>query len=156
MDVEALTQKFFDGTYGDASPYVYNVYKEYRVLAAYQTDEMGYKGSRSIFMNALQEKFWPKNLLARWIDQLYQGIDSLEPLKTTDVSLYDKLVNNVELELVSFLYLYVELYGNVTDLETVNLYKTECKRIIESIGLTLYAERNAPVSTIFTSWGLND
>ena len=107
-------------------------------------------------MNALQEKFWPKNLLARWIDQLYQGIDSLEPLKTTDVSLYDKLVNNVELELVSFLYLYVELYGNVTDLETVNLYKTECKRIIESIGLTLYAERNAPVSTIFTSWGLND
>lgn len=156
VDVEALTQKFFDGTYGDASAYVYNVYKEYRVLAAYQTDEMGYKGSRSIFMNALQEKFWPKNLLARWIDQLYQGIDSLEPLKTTDVSLYDKLVNNVELELVSFLYLYVELYGNVTDLETVNLYKTECKRIIESIGLTLYAERNAPVSTIFTSWGLND
>ena len=132
------------------------MYKEYRVLAAYQTDEMGYKGSRSIFMNALQEKFWPKNLLARWIDQLYQGIDSLEPLKTTDVSLYDKLVNNVEVELVSFLYLYVELYGNVTDLETVNLYKTECKRIIESIGLTLYAERNAPVSTIFTSWGLND
>ena len=44
----------------------------------------------------------------------------------------------------------------MTDLETVNLYKTECKRIIEEIGLTLYAERNAPVSTIFTSWGLND
>ena len=154
-DVEELTQRFFDGMYGDASSYVYNVYKEYRVLAAYQTDQMGYKGSRSIFMNAVQEKFWPKNLLARWIDQLYAGIDSLESLKNTNLSLYERLVKNVETELISFLYLYVELYGNVTDLETVNLYKTECKRIIEKTGISLYAERNAPVSTIFTSWGLN-
>ena len=155
VDVDALTDKFFDAMYGDAADTVQQVYEEYRVLAQYQTDKLGYKGSRSIFMNGLQTKFWPRSSLSRWINMLYQALDEIEAIKLSEPAEYQKISKNIENELISFLYLYVEMYENITEVETVDFYKKEFKRIVEKIGLSQYAERNAPLSNIYTSWGIN-
>ena len=155
VDVDALTDKFFDAMYGDAADTVQQVYEEYRVLAQYQTDKLGYKGSRSIFMNGLQTKFWPRSSLFRWINMLYQALDEIEAIKLSEPAEYQKISKNIENELISFLYLYVEMYENITEVETVDFYKKEFKRIVEKIGLSQYAERNAPLSNIYTSWGIN-
>lgn len=153
-DAEALTDKFFDAMYGDASDIVRGVYDEYRVLATYQTDKLGYSGSRSIQIDAVEQTYWPRSLLASWISRLYEAIDMLEPLSASDPNHYAILVENIESELVAFLYLYSELYANQTEVSVLNNYRTECKRIIEKLGITRVSERGSLVTDLFASWGI--
>ena len=78
----------------------------------------------------------------------------LEPLSASDPNHYAILVENIESELVAFLYLYSELYANQTEVSVLNNYRTECKRIIEKLGITRVSERGSLVTDLFASWGI--
>ena len=152
-DVGALTDRFFKAYFGPAAGEMQDVFNEYRALAQKQI-ELGYAGSRSEFHNALQAKYWPRNLLLDWTENFDRAMAAIEPLKETDSTLYDAYYYNIALERVSPYYLIVMLYESTFSTQTVSAFKQQVKADCEHTGISLYAERNGELSRLWSSWGI--
>jgi hypothetical protein len=152
-DVDALTDKFFEGCYGAAEGEMKKLYNEYRVLAQRQCDELGYSGARSIYFNGVRAELWPKSTLINWLNRLDAAAAALP--KATDTAEYDRRVTAIETEKISYLYLALSLYQNTLSGEALSAYKADFKRIVDKAGLMQYAETaSATIQALYDAWGI--
>ena len=150
-DVAALTDKFFDGYFGPASQTMRNLFNEWRIWAKHQTDDLGYKGSRSVYINIVQEKFWPQRLLEGWLKLIEKAYEDLEPLKDTDPSRYAELREHICIESISYRYLLLELYNGRYTLEKISQMKKDLVSDVQRIGMT-QMKNGQTLETVFGKW----
>jgi hypothetical protein len=128
----------------------------YRAWAKYQTDNLGYKGFRSVYTNALKKDLWPQRMLERWIALTDQAKTEILPYKSTNPELYKQLSNHIGIESLAFRYLLVSLYSDSYDPAYLLTVKKTFASDILTAGLTLVSSMSGQsISSLLQSWGVS-
>ena len=142
-DVSALTEKFFNAMYGSESAAMRSVFDEMRLNARYQLEELGYKWDINDGSN-LQSAYWRKNLLLKWLDELYAINDRLTANGETEEA------KAVRLETLTPLHIVTELFGDSLTAEKQKKYRTDLynyslesgmNRLHENSDITSYLDK---------------
>lgn len=154
-DMEPLIDAFFENYFGPASEAMRTWFESYRVHAAYIQNKQNYGGSRSIFINALQTKFWPKPVLDGWMRDVDAALEAIQPLGESSEE-YALYYDRITLERTSLLYLMVELYESLLTFERADAYKNMFYTDTNRLGMTHANESFDPenISQIYRKWGL--
>ena len=154
-DVNALTKEFFDGYFVDASETMLTLFNSYRAWANHQTQELGYKGYRSVYYNALKEELWPHRILTSWIDMTNQAQKEIEVYKTKDPILYSAVSKNIACESLAFRYILLKLYVDQYSEADALQMKKDFSYDISRSGMNLVSSMGKqPVSALLSNWGV--
>lgn len=130
-DVHALTDAYFTNYYKDAAPYMKQYFDELTTYCAYlkeTTDISGVTGS----VGADDAKYWDKGVVLGWIELINKAYEAIEPLKSSDIALYNKLYTRIVTESLSPRYILLKHYPNdvFTDesfVAELNQFKADAK-----------------------------
>lgn len=153
-DVEALTDQFFDSYFGAASEPMRQLFDEWRIWAKYQTDELGYSGYRSIYINALTQEYWPQRMLTHWLDLIDEAYAAISVYQTSDPALYEAIREHINIESISFRYLLLELYGTNYSDESLQEMRRSFVSDTQQIGLTKLSANINIATDLFAKWGM--
>lgn len=150
-NINDLTDAFFANYFGPAAESMRKYFEEFRVHSQYLEDEMNYIGN--CYLEPLEQKYWPKTLLERWIGYCNQAIEDLEALQEKDPILYKIYRDNIVLESISPRYLLLDLWSNrfgESELKDMrNQFRNDCL----ACEITQYAEK-VPISDLWSKWGI--
>ncbi len=154
-NVSELEDYFFDNYFLEASDTMHQLFNEYRAWARYQTDNLGYKGYRSVYFGALKSELWPQRILERWISLTDKARKEIEIYKQSNPSLYQKLDKHIAMESLAFRYLLVSLYSSQYDPSYLRSVKQTFATDILNAGLTLVASTSGQkVENLLSQWGV--
>ena len=154
-DVNALTDRFFDAYFKEASATMRRLFDEWRIWAQYQTDELGYKGYRSVYHNALDQTLWPKRMLTGWTALAEKAETEIAGYKQTDPALYNALYDHIRTESIAFRYLLITLYGDQYSDETLRQMRKEFVTDVNRIGMNLVNSTSQnTLAKLFADWGM--
>ena len=150
-NINDLTDAFFANYFGPAAESMRKYFEEFRAHSQYLEDEMNYIGN--CYLEPLDQKYWPKTLLERWIGYCDQASEDLEALKEKDPILYKIYRDNIVLESISPRYLLLDLWSNrfgESELKDMrNQFRNDCL----ACEITQYAEK-VPISDLWSKWGI--
>ncbi len=154
LDIDVLIDEYFETCFGAGAEDMKEYFNEMRVLTTYNKEYNGLGGLRSIYQDVLQEKFWPKTLLSKWIQHCDDAIAKIESLKDNDPLAYQNYYKNIAGERLSAYYLFIMLYTYNTEESTIKNYQMQFKLDSQSLGLTLTGEGNGTVEGLIKTWGI--
>lgn len=155
-NVNELINRFFVNYFGPAANEMLDMFGEYRIVGHTQR-ENGYAVRRSIFANPFQAKYWPRNSLADWKQNVTAALSAIEPLRETDEDMYKVYYSNIATERVWVNYLMVNLYASSLSGDTVTEYRKEIKEDCMLAGIDRWKENGdnaGTISALCTQWGL--
>ena len=119
--------------YGSQGARMQKLYEEYHTLAEIQANVWNCpKGLSAAMLNA---KYWPESLLLDWIKEMYVAEKALmendEPIS---------YAQNVRAEMLSYIYLYIELYEDNAQDAVVHEYAQKFVSIVGELGFVYKAE----------------
>lgn len=112
QNVEELTDKFFDNYFGNASETMRKFHREERLWytkIAQENPELKIKYLSEGEMS--KAKYWPEEVLVRWLKYMDQAYSDIEYLKTEDIALYNELHSRITIEFASIRYLQIKNYS---------------------------------------------
>ncbi|MDR3263285.1 MAG: DUF4838 domain-containing protein [Clostridiales bacterium] len=155
-DVDELTDRFFDGYFGEASGEMSEYFDDFLRHFADLKATTDYGGARSIVQNTATEKYYPLDVLFKWNDYIDSAIAELEPLRLTEPDRYALLYGHIANERLSVLYLIIEIYGTkapaVISAEKLLEYKLTFKE--DAINLMYYDISTFKIPALLTKWGV--
>ena len=153
LNVNELIDEFFETYFGPAENEMREIFSSMRALNTYNKQNNGLGGLRSIYQNVLQEKFWPKQILADWITLCDKAIEKIEALKESSPTTYRKYYRHISGERISIYYLFISLYTYNTDEKLILNYQNQFRLDAESLGVTLSSEGNGTIEGLLQMWG---
>ncbi len=152
LDINVLIDDFFETYFGPAQGEMREIFNQMRMLTAYNKKNNKLGGLRSIYQNVLQEKFWPKMILADWINLCEQALARIEPLKESNPILHRNYYKHIVGERISIYYLFISLYYYNTDDGVIAEYQQQFKLDTDAVGITLTAEGNGTIASLIKGW----
>ncbi|MBR4943491.1 MAG: DUF4838 domain-containing protein, partial [Clostridia bacterium] len=152
-NVSELINNFFNAYFGPAAKPMKAMFDSYRVQAFYN-EQNGYSGAKSIFHNAMQDKYWPRPMVEDWLSYTEQALQAIESLKATDATLYEAYKLNINVERLSPIYLLVELHNSAYSAEKVLQYQKEFLQIATETGITRVDESKNTMANLYLKWGI--
>lgn len=152
QDVGKLIDKYFAAYFGPASNEMREVFDELRVMTNYQHEEKELKGDRRA--ESVHEKYWPKDVLERWLETFDRAEAKIETLKDKNPTQYELYRDHIMGEKLSVLYLFVECYSYNTAEDLIDAYKNEFKEIGDHFGI-IHMDEAYSISDLYSKWGLN-
>ncbi len=117
VDMNALIDKWFNGMFGEAAPYVKQYFDELRMHTRKTAEENDMIIVNSMYFGINAAKYWPYNLQNSWVELFDQAYQAIEPLQNTDPELYEKLYRNVSSEYIAPTYILINFYKDDMSLE---------------------------------------
>lgn len=154
QDMSELIDRFMKGFYGPGAENMRKLFNEYRSFATYQTEALGYTGSRSIFYNALNAALWPKQLVTSWVKYATQAIDDIEPLKSENYSQYQIYLKNISTERIAYNYLLLKLYQALMTPDDVATAKAQFYADQNLANIYRESERGGTITALMQNWGI--
>lgn len=142
-DIQMLKNKFFKAMYGSQSERVQNVYESFHVWTRHQIFELGL--GTSINNQMLDPLFWSESLVLSWTTDLLKAEAALEKEGDMQSLLY------VRTELISYLYLYIELYESVAQSSLIHEYAHKFADCVSICGIT-NANEVLPITTLVETY----
>ena len=128
-----------------------DMFNYYRTWMAYLENELKIEGALGQTITTSQ--YFPQgtlNTILSFVDKAYEAI---EPLKSTNISLYNTIYDRICLESIAYRKMQIDLYSHMyTDAQITEMkksFKDDCVRM----GVSKSRE-NADISDLWTSWGL--
>ena len=157
IDFEYHVNKFFDMAYGNASETMKEVFTMYRVRTVI-AQEHGFKGD-CYMLNPYSRAgydFWPVKEMQAWIEKFDYAIEQIEPIKNTDIYLYNELYKRIAVERVTPLFVLCVNYEADLDADLLNDYRNLFKKDCSLLGGVRAGAH--PKSTYlidyYNSWGI--
>ena len=111
LNIEELTQRFFDNYFGEASDIMMQFYKSQRTFNVYQQEVLGYcDANYSVKFIANKREYWPRGILEGWRSYIDQALEKIEPLKVKNNEKYQKLYKRIVAERVAIDFILLDLY----------------------------------------------
>lgn len=154
QDINELIDRFMQGYFGPAAETMKEVFYDWKTYANYQSDVLGYCGSRSIFYDALDSKLWNRQLLQTWTAKMSLALEEVEYLKNTDYTRYNLYVKNISTERIAYNYLLLTLFQPTMTEADVALAKEQFyhDQLLANIGRQ--SERTGTVTDLLKEWGI--
>ena len=127
------------------------LYNEWLAHSAYQRDELGVNGSRSIFFDFSSSTYWSKGLLERWIDLATDAVAAIEAKGGDREARYRA---NACVERACYEYLYLLNYSIRLSPTDKKELQRQLKSDVLDTGVTMFSEY-ATVATMFTALGMD-
>ena len=126
------------------------LFDEWLLVARYQNNMLGYEGYDSIYHNALQEKYWSKQTLIRWINRFNEALEEIEVYKDTNTDKYNRYYNHIIAERVQYSYILLKVFSSSMSEEDIAFYKNMFYKDVETVGILKENEfKNSTVVGIF-------
>ena len=110
-DVNELIDNYFNHAYGAGGESMRKFFEEYRVHSKDLIDNYDFTRTNSLYHSCVKAKYWPKQLLDRWLGYVEDALDSIEYLKKVDMEKYLVYYDTITTERVSLHYMITTLYG---------------------------------------------
>jgi hypothetical protein len=151
LDSMALAYDYIENVYGDAAPYMKELFEEERNRMAYLRKAYNY--GNMVLGNSKSAEYWPRSLLLRYetiVENAYAAIDYLQYVDAERYALYFR---NIKIEEMFI------MYANCS-LHLMNYSKDEKKQLIDEFeyyaglySFTRYSE-SAAMSKVIQQWRL--
>lgn len=154
QDINELIDRFMEGYFGPGGDIMKEVFYEWKAYANYQSDVLGYCGSRSIFYDALDSKLWNRQLLQSWTEKISLALAETESLKNIDNIRYNMFVKNIATERIAYNYLLLTLFQPTMTESDVAIAKQQFyhDQLLANIGRV--SERTGMVTDLLKEWGI--
>ena len=150
-----LVDKFFNAYYGPAANVMMQIFQEQRARYAYNLEYEGLTVTRSCYAVLTEDKYWPKNLLDRWVELYDEALAAIAPLQYTDFEKYELYSKNIRMERLSVYYSMVAIHENKYSAEYMWEVKNECKDIAALAGIIKLAEGDDnTLVNLWMEWGI--
>ncbi len=138
LNINEITERFFDNCYGEASDLMYDCYKEFRILYRQlvekkETGELT-ENVGSIFGQLVSKNVWQKSQLDRWLAKYNQAFELLEANRPESEAKYKAACKLISSERISTLYLILSLYSEYSN-EEIAMQKELYKQDLINTGL---------------------
>lgn len=110
LDMNALIEKWFNGVFGDAAPYIRQYFDELRFHTLKTAEENGMVVINSMYYGIDNKKYWPYYLQNRWLKLFDQAVEVIAPLESKNCELYDKIMKNIMTEYIAPTYIMLNFY----------------------------------------------
>ena len=153
-DVNALTDKYFNASYGPGAPYMLEYFNELRAqFAVIESDD---KFSRMGESNYARKGYWPEPILKRFISLTEAAQKAVEPLKTADPDKYALYSDNITIESLGLRFMLIEWYSvNYHPSELFALkqsFKNDVNRVAPMLRTS--EDNTATMESLFAKWGI--
>lgn len=101
LDVNQLTDNFFNAMFGQGAKYMREFFDAERMYCYNTYKEAGFHKKWSIYNYVNKDCEWPISVLNYWIDCCDKALKAVEPLKEIDPIAYDNYCKHIEIEAVS-------------------------------------------------------
>lgn len=148
---ELLIDKFFAGYFGPAAPEMREIFDELRILTEYNKEHKEMSGSSTIYLSLTDEKYWPKDVLEKWLEGYDRAEEKIASLQESNPELHQAYLERIQKEKLSTLYLFVECYSYNTSAELIDAYKAEFRELAEKFSVTKVWE-STDISNLYDKW----
>ena len=152
QDYLTLINDFFSFYYKDAAPGVRKYFDGLRDWYQYLTEEKGVYGG--IFQNLRKAEYWPKTKLEEWLGYLNEAYAAIEPIKETDITLYNSLYDRINKESLSVRFLLIDCYSSQYNSEELKQMRLDWKADAVRLKIANLSEGNPLSSSLFSEWGI--
>lgn len=156
QDINVLIDRFMENYFGPAADIMKDVFYEWKAFANYQSDVLGYSGSRSINYDVLQPELWDRQILTNWVSRMTEAMEVVESIKNEDYAKYSMYIKNIAIERIAYNYLLMELYQPYMTAEDVELAKQQLYHDQSLANILLLWEQGPTVYATLQSWGVFD
>ncbi len=150
VDVNVLTDNFFEDYFKDAKEPMRKYYEELRTNFDYMYNVAG--ASCGIFDDVQDSSFWQEGLLRNWLKYIEEAYTAIEPLKKSNGETYDIVKNRIRIESISVRYLYLSLYGDNNSESDVQMMR-ELKSDLIDLGFS-EAGQGSEVQGVWENWDI--
>lgn len=154
QDREELIDRFMEGYYGPAADTVKDVFYSWKFVANYQTNELGFIGSRTIYKSLLKKEYWNQAVLIDWTARLEQAMQEVAHLQSTDPDSYAKYMKNIAAERIAYNFLLLELFQDTMTQEQIQTAKDQFYHDYQQTKIGYQQDREEPVSDLLIKWGI--
>ena len=145
-----IQQKFFDTYYGAGAESMSKFYFEMVSQCEWLYDTFE-EMTGGIYENLEQAKFWPQQLLERWVKYCDEALDAIAPVAATDPTLYQTLYGNIVCESVFPRYALIRLYESSYSQTEVKAMKASWKADVMQYGFRTHQEHHT-IDEIIANW----
>ena len=149
LDANKLAEDYIKNVYGEASPYMMELYNAERDRMAYL--RVNYNYGAMCLTDYVKSNYWPRPVLVRYQELINQAYDAIEYLKYVDMEKYEKTYRDIKVE---------EFFITYTTLSLYRMYYSEEEKIAmidqfeadaAKYRFTNYHE-SRPMSEVIASW----
>ena len=130
LDIEALTEKFFQNYFGDAAEEMYDVFLTTRAVSGKNRESLC--SNRSIFNTLDMQEFWPETLASSSLEKIEKGLSEIEYLKKIDPARYQMIYKHITAERFTYEYILIEFYAGQYDPDYILALKYQAKKDAEA------------------------
>lgn len=153
IDFNTTIEKFFNHYYGAGANNMLKFFNEYRVQSKKITLD-GTMKSTGVYGQVAGKKYFPLNMVKRWIDYCDKAIEDIYYLQKTDMAMYNTIYENIIAERVQLYYLIATYFSSDMDETYLTNIKEQCRADCNLVGITAQAE-GVPISNLWTAWKLS-
>lgn len=137
-DLDELTDRFFTHYYGAGGEAMRKFFDEYRIHSRDLIDNFDFTRLNSLYHTCLKPKYWPKQLLDRWVGYIDEALDAIEYLKKVDMVEYQRCYDTITSERISIYFMITSLYGDKGKYpqEYIEQITADMKADMERIGIS--------------------
>lgn len=152
LDIETLTEKFFQHYFGDAGDEMYDIFLATR--AAWGKTRADICDPRSKYANLLEHpECYPEDLAVNSLAKIEKGLSNIAYLKKIDSAKYETFYKNIVCERISYEYMLIHFYGEKYAPDYIDALKLQTKRDVELNEVTGYIEKSG-IATLWEEWGI--
>ena len=152
LDIEDLTEKFFQYYYGEAGDEMYDVFRATR--AVWGENRLDMCDSRSKMTNLLERpELYPEELAVTSLEKIEKGLSDIKYLQKIDPAKYDIFYKNIVCERVSYEFMLIHFYEDRYDPAYIQALKLQTKRDAELNEITAYTQTEE-ISVLWNKWGI--
>lgn len=159
-NVDTLIDNFFDGYYGAAATQMKALYASYKTKMKDLGKTYGFGGTYNLLskdgVSYISKTCWSQSELEGFLDQIkaaYTALDTAKSNGSIDETTYNELKTRVNVEELTFKYLYIKLYisdaksyyGASTTSKLKSNFISEC----QNLGITNFSESTELTTDIF-------
>ena len=147
---EKVKQEYFNGVFGDAAPYMLEMFDEVVAYVDFLAENNIIGGG--IYAEVEDASYWPYEILSRWQGLIEKSFEAIEPLKESNPEKYEIIYDEINLESLFTRYALISFYGYETMTENeLKAAKNQFVADCDSLSFTMYYE-TIGIKNIIGSW----
>jgi hypothetical protein len=149
LDANKLAEDYIKNVYGEAAPYMKELYNAERDRMAYLRNAYGY--GAMCLTDYVKTTYWPRPVLVRYQELINKAYDAIEYLKYVDMEKYEKTYRDIKVEefFISYttLSLYRMYYSEEDKAKVIDQFEADAAKY----RFTNYHE-SRPMSEVIAQW----
>lgn len=151
-DYSQLINDFFNNYFREAAKPMMDYFNSFRSWSQYLKENTSISGNVSIQISSAS--YWPKQILVGWETYINEAYKAIEPLKTKDRLLYEKVYERIEKEAIAIRFHLYDLHENSYEESELKALRQQFKADATRLGFTLIREYGSLQDDVYSRWGV--